>query len=315
MTSRPRVLITGASGWTGTALCRLALDHGCATAGLARRPDFLPGVEAFPADITRPETLEDALARFQPDWIFHLAARVHEPDGANPRLWRETNVQGTQNLLEAALRLAPSARVLVAGSCALYAAPADPRTPLDEDAPVGPATPRARSLADQDSLSLHYYQSRALAVIRTRSFNQTGPDEPSTLICATLASQAARIRAGLQEPVLRVRSLRSQRDFCDVRDAAAGHWAALEHGTPGCAYNIASGRATPISEVARILLNAAGLPGLPIHETDPSATGVPALAGNASRLNACSGWRPAIPLSQSLRALMEEWIFRTPAAP
>lgn len=315
MTARPRVLISGASGWTGTALCRIALDRGCPTAGLARRPAFLPGVTAFAGDVTHAATLEAALACFQPDWIFHLAARVHEPEGNDPGLWHEINVEGTRNLLDAALLHTPRARILVAGSSAIYAAPEHPEIPLNEQAPLGPATLRGRSMADRDALALHYHQERGLAVIRTRPFNQTGPGEPLSLICATLASQAARIRAGLQEPALRVRSLRSRRDFCDVRDVAVGHWAALERGVPGRAYNIASGQATPIAEAARILLQAAGLSDLPIQETDPGATGVPALAGDASRLAACSGWRPVFSLSQSLQALMQEHLSLHSLAP
>lgn len=308
MTPSPRILITGITGWAGSHLCGLARKKETQIFGFARRGASIPGVTTQPGDITRPREVEQWVEKCAPGWIFHLAALVHGSGTHTPEEQLRVNIEGTYHLLEAARKKAPGARVLVAGSSGIYGQPRNPGAPITEDAALQPRSVYAVSKAAQDMMAEQFFLQHGLHVVRARTFNQTGPREHEGLVCATLARQVARIEAGLQEPVLRVFNLSTHRDFCDVRDVATGYWAALEHGAAGGAYNICSGRSLSIRQVVDILLSLSGTR-ITVHEIDPEPAPGAILdqVGDASRLEACSGWRPLVSMEQSLGDLMAEW--------
>jgi nucleoside-diphosphate-sugar epimerase len=102
------ILVTGAGGFVGRALCRRLLADGHAVAGTAGRDRPLPdGVERRPIASIGPTTAwTDALAGI--DTVVHLAARVHvlKDRAADPAAeFRAVNRDGTLHLAQAAARL------------------------------------------------------------------------------------------------------------------------------------------------------------------------------------------------------------------
>jgi nucleoside-diphosphate-sugar epimerase len=95
-----KVLVTGASGFVGAAVCSALLERGHAVSGLARRPGSAPdGVEEFKGDLADGEGLRTALAAARPEAVVHLAAEIaSQRDEARIR---EVNVHGTARLVEA----------------------------------------------------------------------------------------------------------------------------------------------------------------------------------------------------------------------
>lgn len=310
MTTPRNVLITGASGWTGKHLSQLALDRGAQVVGTVFAGSAAPRVAERRVDLTRRSAVEAVVAEVRPDWVFHLAAILPDAVGRRPvEAFISVNVTATYYLLDAVSRLAPKARVLVASSSAVYGSPAEPDQPITEGAPFQPQSLYATTKVAQDVLASQFFTEQGLHTVRGRTFNQTGPGEGANLVCGALARQIARIEAGLQEPALRAITLTPRRDFCDVRDVVAGYWAALEHGCPGQAYNICSGQSYSIRRVAEILVGLSRVAGIRLTESGP-APGPRAILnqiGCRAPLEACSGWRPAIPLEQSLRDLLEDW--------
>lgn len=75
-------------------------------------------LEAFYGDITESDTLEDAVEGV--DSIIHLASLIPPKAHEWPELARKVNVEGTQNLLQAAKALAPDAFILMGSSVAVY---------------------------------------------------------------------------------------------------------------------------------------------------------------------------------------------------
>jgi GDP-4-dehydro-6-deoxy-D-mannose reductase len=304
-----RVLITGATGNAGWHLSQWAAAQGSQVFGVGLAGAFGPGVQGQHADLTQPGAAESLLAETHPDWIFHLAALIPGSRPISPEAYISTNITGTYYVLEAARRLAPVARVLVASSSSVYGQPSDPDKPITEDAPMQPQSLYAATKATQEMLAVQFFVEHGLHTIRGRTFNQTGPREAPTLVCATLARQVARIEAGLQEPILRAVTLVPRRDFSDVRDVVAAYWAALEFGAAGQAYNICAGRSLSIAEVAATLLSLSTRRDIRVVETGP-APGPRAIynqIGDAAALKACSAWQPRISLEQSLRDLLAEW--------
>jgi len=136
------ILVTGANGFVGHALCGALASHGHDVTALVRRPgaftgatrqwshgeaDFLGLAEAWPRD-------------FAPDCVVHLAARVHVMNDtvADPlAAFRATNVEGTLRVARAAHER--GVRRLVFVSSVKAAAEWDGGVPLAESMPVSPA--------------------------------------------------------------------------------------------------------------------------------------------------------------------------------
>jgi len=85
---------------------------------LATFDDYCPVV-----DICDRLALFEEITTFEPDLIYHLAAAKHAPEGEiDPTITAEVNIEGTENVLEAAKRV--KAKVVVASTCKA----ADPET-------------------------------------------------------------------------------------------------------------------------------------------------------------------------------------------
>jgi GDP-4-dehydro-6-deoxy-D-mannose reductase len=180
--------------------------------------------------------------------------------------------------------------------------------PIRESQPFRPASAYAVSKVAQEMLAYSYHARYGARVIRTRTFNMTGPGEPASLVCSALARQIAEAEAGKTEAVLCVGNLTPQRDFVDVRDAVRAYRLALERGQPGEVYNVCSGQAISIQACLDEL---GGLAEKGIRvEQDPTRmrpSDLPMSLGDCALLQQQTGWRPAIPLRQSLAELLEEW--------
>ncbi|HEV8064135.1 MAG TPA: GDP-mannose 4,6-dehydratase, partial [Acidimicrobiales bacterium] len=105
-----------------------------------------------------------------------------------------------------------------------------------------------------------------------------------------------------------VGNLAASRDFTDVRDVVRAYRLLAEVGTPGEVYNVASGVAVPIAEVAERLC---GLARAPVElRQDPQLfrpVDVPVFVGDASRLRAATGWRPEVRFETTLVDVLEAW--------
>lgn len=133
MTTAPArtVLVTGAMGQVGKRATQILLDrgrtvialdlHNPATEKVAASFDVGTGmlVPAY-VDLLDSAALTALLAEHRPDAIVHLAAVVAPPAYRNPRLARRVNVEGTANLVAAALALPDPPLFLEASSSGVY---------------------------------------------------------------------------------------------------------------------------------------------------------------------------------------------------
>jgi GDP-4-dehydro-6-deoxy-D-mannose reductase len=121
---------------------------------------------------------------------------------------------------------------------------------------------------------------------------------------------AARIVANEREGSedLPVGNLAASRDFTDVRDVVRAYRLMVERGVAGEAYNVCSGTAVPIQEVAQSLLDLARHPMRLVVDPDRyRPVDNPMVLGDPSRLQAATGWAPAISLHDTLVDLLAHW--------
>jgi GDP-4-dehydro-6-deoxy-D-mannose reductase len=217
---------------------------------------------------------------------------------------------GTLHLLDALRRHAPAARTLVVSSAEVYGGLT---SPLPETTPLAPASPYAASKAAAEMIALQHFRAYGLPVVRARSFNHTGPGQTARFAVSAFARQIARIEVARQAPVLGVGNLSARRDFLDVRDVAAAYLALARLGAAGEAYNVCSGKAVALQTLRDGLLANAKV-GIDV-ERDPALdrpVDVPELRGDPTRLQAATGWRPEIPLEQTLLDVLAYWRAKEP---
>ena len=312
-----RVLITGITGFAGSHLAEYALEHGAEVFGNVRTRGPLTHLQGIrrqvrliQADLRDPVAAQTLLAESRPDRIFHLAAQSFvQVSFKAPVECLQTNAVCQLNLLEAMRVTGMTPRTLVAGSSEEYGLIHPDETPVTEDAPLRPVSPYAVSKVVQDVMGFQYWKSHGLPIVRSRAFNHTGPRSGEVFVASSFARQIAAIETGRRPPVIQVGNLEARRDFSDVRDIVRGYWDLLEGGTPGEVYNLCSGRAWTIRELLDMLIAASTL----AHVTvEPIASRMrpadnPLVIGSAAKIEAAVGWRPAIPIEQTLRDLLEYW--------
>ncbi len=298
--------VTGAAGFVGRYLVRELRNAGWATAGFDL-PEAAVGDESLERGrVEDAASVRRALERCRPDAGVHLAGIASDAAAwEDPARAFAVNAEGTLNVLTEMARAAPTARTLVVSTAHVYGDAPDAGA-LDEDAPLRPGTLYGLTKLAADRAALLFGKREGRAVIVVRPVNHIGPGQAPDFVIAAFARQLAEVAAGLRTPELRVGNLDSVRDFMDVRDTVRGYRLLLERGTPGCAYNMASGNRIRIGEALERLCAISGV--RPRIVTDPAryrpTDASPEL--NTARLRADTGWRPEIPLEQTLRDIYED---------
>jgi GDP-4-dehydro-6-deoxy-D-mannose reductase len=312
-----RVLITGITGFVGSHLAEWALTQKADVVGSVRWRSSTEHIDhlrdrltLIQADLRELGSARTLLEQAHADYIVHLAAQSFV--GASwqtPSETLMTNAIAQMNLFEAIRQLGSPARFLVIGSSEEYGLVEAHELPIRESNPLRPLSPYAVSKVTQDLMGYQYWKSYGLDIVRARAFNHTGPRRGDAFATSNFAKQIAETEAGLRPPVVFVGDLKPTRDFSDVRDIVRGYWALLEDGTAGEVYNLCSGVDWSIERMLNFLIGRSTATGLEVR-VDPARlrpSDVPVLRGSAEKIERAVGWRPRIPLEQTLGDLLEYW--------
>lgn len=225
-----KTLVTGATGFVGSAVARRLLREGhrirvLARAGSDRRNLQGLDIDVVEGDLTEPTSLARACEGC--DALFHVAAdyRLWAP---KPQELYRTNVDGTQSLLEAA-RQAGMSRMVYTSSVATLGIPAD-GSPGDESTPVSLDDmvghyKRSKFLAEQ---LVRTYAAEGLPVVIVNPSTPVGPRD----IKPTPTGRVVRDAVAGRLPAYVDTGL----NVVHVDDVADGHWLAFQHGIVGERY-------------------------------------------------------------------------------
>jgi len=263
-----RVLVTGGSGFIGSAVCRLFVGElGIQVLNVdkltyAANPDSLLPVAGNrlygfrSADICDGTAMRDVFAAFAPDAVLHLAAESHVDRSIDgPGDFIRTNIEGTYTLLEAALaywRGQPAERAArfrfhhvstdeVFGSLG-------PGGRFAEESRYRPNSPYAASKAASDHLARAWHETFGLPVVMSNCSNNYGPYHfPEKLIPLAI------LKALHGEAIPVYGNGDNVRDWLYVEDHARALHAVLTGGRAGESYNVGGdGERTNLAVVTAI---------------------------------------------------------------
>ncbi len=157
-----RVLVTGASGKLGGPLCAALLANGYQVIGVSRRPSVeIAGVEQIQADVGDTVAMDELVSRS--DAVIHLASCKEDRDAFIP-----VSVQGTFNVLDAAMRIRRPKRVILAGGDAVNGIYFNPQpVPIREDMPMiaYPGYYALSKVVEETLFQQFFYQANVPTVI------------------------------------------------------------------------------------------------------------------------------------------------------
>ena len=247
-----KILITGGSGFIGSAVVRLAVDRGHTVINLdalsyAACLENVSSVSGSPnyffehSDIRDRDALDRIFIKHMPDAVMYLAAESHVDRSIDsPSDFITTNIMGTFNLLEAAraywqangnpetFRFHHISTDEVFGSL-----PSDPNIKFTEEMRYDPRSPYSASKASSDHLVRAWHTTYGLPAVLTNCSNNYGPYHfPEKLIPLII------IKALEEKPLPIYGDGSNIRDWLHVEDHADALLLVLFEGEVGRSYNI-----------------------------------------------------------------------------
>ena len=267
-------------------------------------------IHLIEADLNDISSLNAAVQKAKPDYVFHLAAQSYvQASFSYPAQTIQTNTIGTLNILEAIKNYAPDALVHNCSSSEVYGRVSLDQVPINEECPFSPASPYSISKIGADFIGRYYHQAYGLKVLTTRSFTHTGAGRGDVFVESDFAKHIAMIEAGMMEPPIHYVHLESVRTIVDVRDMVRAYYMLLTvNPIPGEVYNIGGDHTCQVGDVLNTLFKLSGnIYPMAYNQEKHRPIQVDLQIPDCSKFKNHTGWKPEIPYEQTLRDLLEYW--------
>jgi dTDP-glucose 4,6-dehydratase len=290
-----RILVTGAGGFLGHALCARLLGLGAQVHGSQRQRPVPVGVQAHSLPKTGPTgpTLSVLITTLRPAVVFHLGSPV-DPD-RDPQRFEEMQegVLATSAAVAQAC-LASHTRLVHVGTCEVYG---DGPTPFHEDQPLRPVSPYSAAKAATDLWVQTLMRTQGLQASITRPFLTYGPGQRSGALIPTA------IRAALAGAPFPMTQGTQTRELNFVSDMAQALTLAAAPAALGLTLNLCCGQEHTVREIVEHIYRLAQAdPALVQVGAQPQRAGESQrFFGDPSRIQAL-GYQPRVSLEQGLLA-------------
>ena len=310
-------LVTGGAGFIGSNLVDGLLAHGVRVAiaddlSTGRRENLesalAAGAVLHELDVRDAAALEALVLAERPEVVFHLAAQIDVRRSVeDPVADARVNVEGTLNVLAAALRGGVRRVVYSATGGAVYGEAEQVPTP--EDAPELPLAPYGQSKLAGEGYCALYARLHGLSTIALRYANVYGPRQDPlgeggviAIFCGCLAEGRTPTIYGDGEQT---------RDFVYVGDVVEANLVAAAAERSG-SFNVGTGLETSVLQLAATLDGLGAGPPLAPQHADARPGEVRRSCLDAARVREALGWEPQVGLAEGLRLTLDAMI---PAGP
>lgn len=290
-----KVLVTGGAGFIGSHLCRHLLKEDAEILVVDNlftgRKELLPeGCDFVKLDIRSPK-MREVIKKFDPDYVFHLAAIHYIPYcEARPEEAFDVNVIGTMNMLKGISDWSNKI-FLFTSSAAVY--PALSR-PVSEDVEPSPIDVYGKTKLIGEELVKLTCKNAIIA----RIFNVYGRNDTNPHVIPEIVKQvkngAKKIKLGNLTPV---------RDYIHVEDVCKAFITLLKKGINGT-YNIGTGIGHSVKEIVDIVSEILNEKVEIIYDKDRARkVDREYLVADINKIKKI-GWEPSITLKDGLRELL-----------
>jgi UDP-glucose 4-epimerase len=238
------------------------------------------------------------------DVVFHQAALRITQCAEEPRLALQVMVDGTYNVIEAALREGVR-RIVAASSASVYGLAQEFPT-HESHHPYANDTLYGAAKTFNEGLLRSFHSMQGLDYVALRYFNVYGPRmDIHGVYTEVLVRWMERIEAG-QAPLILGDGAQTM-DFVYIGDVARANMLAASAPVSDQVFNVASGVETSLLELARLLIDVMGADVAVEHGPERSVNKVPRRLSDTTLARARLGFEAEIDLEEGLRRLVEWW--------
>lgn len=231
------------------------------------------------------------------DLIAHLAALISVPYSfRSPQSFIDTNVFGTLNLLQGAVRYGCQ-RFIQTSSSEVYGSPKS--VPIIADHPLKAQSPYAASKIAADKLAESFFYSYELPAVILRPFNTYGPRQSNKAILPTILAQILN-----NEKKIKLGSLWPRRDMTYVSDTVDGLVKSLNvKGIEGKTIQLGTGMDYSVEELVNICLKSTDSDSIVQKDNQrirPNLSEVDRLLSNPEEAGKTLGWQPQVSIENGI---------------
>jgi UDP-glucose 4-epimerase len=296
-----RCCLIGGSGFIGSHLAALLAAKGRRLTVVGRSAVPLrklpPGAQYASGDYADLQFLRKLLA--QADEVIDLAyATVPQTSFADPVFDIQANLPPSVSLLRCAGEARLRRIVLISSGGTVYGVAKT--LPITEEHPTNPISPYGITKLTIEKYGLMFHRLAELPVIIVRPGNAYGSGQISETGQGFVATAIARVRDRREVTIYGQEG--TIRDYVHVTDIARGIVSALEHGQPGCCYNIGTGVGKSNLDVLRTIepLASTHRRRIELRVEERRGFDVPANILDSARLREISGWTPQVPFEAGI---------------
>jgi UDP-glucose 4-epimerase len=301
-----RVLVTGGSGFIGSHLVKSLLQQGAKVAVTVRYGNIVKNIrladcwsciDVIEADLRNRGALE-AIQRFDPEVVFHLAAYQHVGQSfSQVEECFDVNAKGTANLLDTC-RKAP--KFVYIATSEVYGL--QDSVPFIETMEPRPLSPYAiTKYAGEMYCRMQQQIGGGPSIVMLRPFNAFGPYQSTKAIIPELILKALRGEPIRTTPGEQTREFNFVTNLTDGMIGAAQHAEKIEG-----PMNIAGGEEVPIRDLVRKIVDltesrsSVEIGALPYRPNE-----IWRMRGDATRARQVLGWKPQVSLEQGLKITID----------